>query len=509
MNRSLILGTAGHIDHGKSTLIHRLTGTDPDRLKEEKRRGITIELGFAELTLPGGTHLGIVDVPGHEKFVRHMVSGAAGIDIALLVIAADDGIMVQTLEHLAILRLLGVKHLAVALTKTDLVDADTVEVATQEISEWLSATEYAGAAIVPVSGVTGEGSAELLDALDILAMQVPEREVSETVRLPIDRAFTIAGAGTVVTGTLRSGRVRAEDKLELVPAQRVLRIRSVQVHGRACDEAMSGQRTALNLVGIAKDLIARGDVLASPGTLRAADRLDVELTLLASETKALKNNTVLHIHHAGREVAGRVLTAGRVSLEPGKSGAAQLRLEQALIPVAGDRFIMRGGSPLRTMGGGVIRKVHVPPSARPVEKPVVVPVVSAEELKAREEAAQVQRVLEKKVLAALPVSEIVGKTATELSEEVDADEKSVRQALGGLLAHDSIVRLASTLHFSPDAIRLARDCVSEALRAQPEGLGAADLRDALGLSRKNTIFLLEYFDAQGITKRTGNLRVLH
>lgn len=361
MSGSLILGTAGHIDHGKSSLIRALTGVDPDRLKEEKARGITIELGFAELVLPSGAHMGVVDVPGHEKFVRHMVAGATGIDVALIVIAADDGPMPQTREHLAILNLLGVERAVVALTKADLVDPDWVEVVADDVAQLLSTTPLAGSEIVPVSSVTGAGLDELKDAVDRAALTVEGHGKSEGFRLPVDRVFTIKGAGTVVTGTLWSGSVAPDDAAVAVLADIPVRVRSVQVHGSSADRAYAGQRVAINLAGVEREAIQRGETIASPDLLTPTSVINAHLTYLGGEgygadvdPKPLRNETRVHVHHGTTETLGRILLLDGKQLQPGESGFVQLRLEEPIAPRYRDRFIVRAYSPVFTIGGGTI-----------------------------------------------------------------------------------------------------------------------------------------------------------
>ena len=272
----LVLGTAGHIDHGKSSLVLALTGTDPDRLAEEKKRGITIELGFAQLTLPDGRTMGVVDVPGHERFVRHMIAGATGIDVALLVIAADDGVMPQTIEHAAVLETLGISRCVVALTKTDMVDAEWVEFMESEVRSFLETTPYANAPIVPVSSKTGTGLDDLLMALQNACKGAQRVHAGEAVRFPIDRAFSIKGAGTVVTGTLWSGIVQPGDSLELLPQNVICRVRSVQRHGADVARAQAGNRVAMNLVGVGTDEVHPGDFAATPGTVVPSDRFDAQ-----------------------------------------------------------------------------------------------------------------------------------------------------------------------------------------------------------------------------------------
>lgn len=373
-HESLILGTAGHIDHGKSSLIKRLTGLDPDRLAEEKERGITIELGFADITTPSGYHFGIVDVPGHERFVRQMVAGATGVDLALLVIAADDGPMVQTREHLAVLRLLGVTRFLVALTKIDLVESDWLELVEADIVE-LMAEE--SPRIIRLSNETGEGFDELIAALDDEARAIladkKKAGAGEFARLPIDRVFSIVGAGTVVTGTLWSGKVAIDDKLESVHSGKEYRVRSIQVHGESVTEALRGNRVALNLVGATKDELKRGDVLAVPGSLGPSDSINVEIEYLgldylekssSAQPKPLKTGTSLRIHHATSELGAQLHLFNAKSLLPGEKAFAQLRLDDSIVAKIGDRFVLRSLSPAITIGGGVILDPRVRRRAR-------------------------------------------------------------------------------------------------------------------------------------------------
>jgi len=357
---SLVLGTAGHIDHGKSTLVKALTGTDPDRLAEEKERGITIELGFAQLTLPSGRTMGVVDVPGHERFVRQMVAGATGIDVVVLVVAADDGVMPQTREHLAIIDLLGIPRGVVAITKADLADADWTELIAEDVRGLIAGTSIEGAPIVPVSARSGAGIPELLATIDEVAEEAEARHSNLPLRLPVDRVFTIAGAGTVVTGTLWSGVAKRDDQVELMPSGKRGRIRSVQMHGAQAEKAVAGNRVALNIAGLDTDDISRGDIVAEPGTLTVTDRFDARVTYLASESKPFASGTRVHVHHGTREVLGRVLLMDAEALQPGQSGLAQVRLEEPLSPRYDDRFIIRSYSPMWTIGGGVVLDVLPP-----------------------------------------------------------------------------------------------------------------------------------------------------
>ncbi len=357
----IMLGTAGHIDHGKSSLVRLLTGTDPDRLAEEKRRGITIELGFAGLTLPNGTHMGVVDVPGHERFVRHMVAGATGIDVALLVIAADDGIMPQTVEHMAVLELLEVRTCVVALTKIDLVDADWRQFITDEIASALASTAFAGAPIVGVSSQTGEGRAELLRELERAAATAQHTKVAGAFRMPIDRAFTVKGFGTVVTGSLWSGCARPGLELTLLPGGAQTRIRTVQMHGQDTQAAPAGNRVAVSLAGLTLDNVRPGQFLTAQADAQVSDRFDAQFTYLDpfSFGKPLKSGARIHVAHGTTEVLGRILFMDNLpELTSGQRALAQIRLEEPLPVAYRDRFVVRSYSPAHVIGGGMVLTAH-------------------------------------------------------------------------------------------------------------------------------------------------------
>ena len=348
--RSFIVGTAGHIDHGKSTLVRALTGTDPDRLKEEKERGITIDLGFAHLPLGEGVVASFVDVPGHERFVRNMLAGAHGIDAVVLVVAADESVMPQTREHFHICRLLGVPRGLVALTKCDAADGDLQGLAEMEVRELVAGSFLEGAPILRVSSKTGTGLPQLTRALLDLAQAAPRRPADGLLRLPVDRSFTLHGFGTVVTGTLVSGALVVGDDLELVPSGKRTRARGAQVHGVAVVAVEAGSRAAVNLAGLEVGDVARGDVLARPGTMRPTSLLDVELTLLAGE-RPLRDQSRVRLHVASAEVLARVRLLGRGALDAGATDVAQLRLERPVAAGRGDRLIVRSYSPARTIGG--------------------------------------------------------------------------------------------------------------------------------------------------------------
>src|SRR5215471_17719758 len=355
--KSIVVGTAGHIDHGKTALVKALTGIDADRLEEEKRRGITIDLGFAhlQLTSTAGERLrfGFVDVPGHERFVRNMLAGVGGIDLALLVIAADEGIKPQTREHFDICRLLSIPRGITVLTKSDLVDAETLEVVCLEVQEFLRGSFLERSPIIAVSSLRGTGLEELKRTLMETAETVPPKDATAIVRLPIDRVFTMKGFGTVATGTLVAGTIRKEDELELFPNRRRLRVRGVEVHGAAAQVATAGERTAVNLAGVEKQDVERGMVLAASGLLETSSRMDVKISLLSS-AKPLKSGARVHLHAFTSEVIATVNLLDGKHLQPGEQTFAQVRLSAPLLLVPGDRFIIRQFSPVVTIGGGVV-----------------------------------------------------------------------------------------------------------------------------------------------------------
>ena len=350
--KQIILGTAGHIDHGKTSLIRAVTGVNTDRLKEEQERGITIELGFAAMDLPSGRHVGIVDVPGHEKFVKNMVAGATGIDIVAMVIAADEGVMPQTREHMEICSLLGVEHGFIVLTKTDLVDEEWLELATEDVTDFARGTFLEGRPIVPLSSATGKGIDRFLAVLDEVCAVVPDRPPSSLFRLPVDRVFTMRGFGTVITGSLISGRVRVGDTVMIYPSGRTAKVRGIQVHNQSVEEAASGLRTAINFQGLEKSDVQRGEVLSSPGALASSYMVDLELLYLKSNPKPIKSRTRVRFHTGTSEILGYLVLLDRDALKPGETAAAQVRLESPVSLVKDDRFVIRSYSPIRTVGGG-------------------------------------------------------------------------------------------------------------------------------------------------------------
>jgi len=414
--KNVIIGTAGHIDHGKSALVEALTGTHPDRLAEEKRRGITIDLGFAFLE-EGGMRLGFVDVPGHERFVSNMLAGATGIDVLLLVIAADESIKPQTREHFDICRLLGVKRGVIALTKNDLVDRETLELVRLETEEFLRGSFLEHAPVVPVSAKTGAGLRELKKALSDAATGASAKDTSRYFRLPIDRAFAMKGFGSVVTGTLISGSVSAGDEVELFPSGAKLRVRGVQSGGKAVDRAEPGQRTAVNLAGIEHTALKRGMALAAPGKFRKTRRIDVRLELLASARK-MKQGTRVHFHAGTAETIAELFFHGQKELPPGGSAFANLKLQDELLVLPGDRFIMRQFSPVITIGGGVVLD---PLARRPILRDTGR--VAFLETLERQNPVEILAAMAERALLGLTREEIVARTAWTDREIHEAAQK--------------------------------------------------------------------------------------
>ncbi|MCL2367237.1 MAG: selenocysteine-specific translation elongation factor [Oscillospiraceae bacterium] len=351
--KHIVLGTAGHVDHGKTTLVRHITGHNTDRLKEEQTRGITIELGFAPFTLPNGQHIGIVDVPGHERFVKNMLAGATGVDLFMLVIAADEGIMQQTREHIDILRLLGISRGVVVLTKIDTVDKEWLELVREDVSEYLSDGPFAKTPIVEVSSMTGEGIPKLLETIEMLSKEINERPSTGVLRLAVDRVFTMTGFGTIVTGTIWGGMISQGDTVELMPTRKQARVRSLQVHGEKREQAYAGERVAVNLTGIEKEFVERGNWLTKPDVMKENRRIDIRIELLDTAPE-ISQRIRVHVHHGTAELLARVKLLDQSTLAPGESCFAQLELEEPLSAMPGDRVILRFYSPMFTIGGGTV-----------------------------------------------------------------------------------------------------------------------------------------------------------
>jgi len=376
--KNIIVGTAGHIDHGKTTLIKALTGRNTDRLKEEKERGISIELGFTYFDLPSGRRAGIIDVPGHEKFIKNMLAGAASVDVVVLVIAADEGVMPQTKEHMNILSMLKVKKGIIALTKKDMVDPEWLEMIVEQVREEVSHTFLKDASIIPVSSITGDGMGDLINEIDRITEIVEQKDTQTIFRLPIDRVFSISGFGTVVTGTLLSGTINEGDKIEVYPQKIESRVRSIQVHDKNVKIAYAGQRVALNIANVKVEEIERGCVIAKPGSLDATMMIDARLELLADAEKSIDNRDRLRLYHETSEIMCRVVLLDREELKPGEDAFVQLRLEESMACQKGDRFVIRFYSPMVTIGGGTVLDPN-PPKRKRFKEDVL------EELKIKEQ----------------------------------------------------------------------------------------------------------------------------
>jgi selenocysteine-specific elongation factor len=352
--KHLILGTAGHVDHGKTTLIKAMTGINPDRLKEEQERGLTIDLGFAHITLPCGIEVSIIDVPGHERFLKNMLAGAGGIDIAMLVIAADEGVMPQTREHLEILGILETGIGVVALTKIDMVESEWLDMVEEDVRAALQGTFLADAPIIRVSGVSGEGVKDVIAELDRIAREIQQRSIDGPFRMPVDRVFTITGFGTVITGSLVSGTLHVGDPIRVQPQGLDTRARQIQVHGKKVDAAYAGTRVAVNLAGLDVEDLSRGSVLVPPGFIEPTKTVDASIAVLASSPRPITNRLRVRMHIGSAEVIGRTAVLGREQIEPGEKGLVQLKLESAVAAARGDRFVLRLYSPTRLLGGGVV-----------------------------------------------------------------------------------------------------------------------------------------------------------
>jgi selenocysteine-specific elongation factor len=433
--REIILGTAGHVDHGKTSLIRALTGIETDRLKEEKERGITIELGFAYLDLPCGHRIGIVDVPGHEKFIRNMVAGTGGMDLVAFVIAADEGIMPQTVEHFEICQLLGVRDGLIVLTKKDMVEPEWLDMVTEEVRDFFTGSFLATAPIIPVDSLSGEGIGEIIHLLDTKVAAIDFHEEFGPFRLPVDRVFTMKGFGTVITGTSLSGRIETGADLMFYPGGLTAKIRGIQVHGQDVDLVEAGHRTAINLQGIEKEQINRGDVAATPGSLIGSTLFDAELHYLRSAPKELKNRTQVRVHLGTREIVGRVVLLESDTLAPGETTRIQLILQEPAAAWPGDRYVIRSYSPITTIGGGEILNVAPKKRKRTLERD--------REANRAHFAALAAADNEQKLLMLVEECSVKGMTADQMAARTGVFSKKLKKQLqhpvstGALLVVDS------------------------------------------------------------------------
>ncbi len=458
--KNIIVGTAGHIDHGKTTLIKALTGRNTDRWEEEQRRGITIDLGFTYFDLPGGDRVGIIDVPGHERFINNMVAGVVGMDLVLLVIAADEGIMPQTKEHVDILNLLGIEKSIIVLNKCDLVDEEWLELVEEEVKEELEGTFVADAPVVKVSAATGEGLEGLIGLIERMTSdEVVAKDIQTIPRLPVDRAFTLSGFGTIITGTLVSGTITKEDTLEMYPVGKECKIRSIQVHGQDKEACYAGQRVAINLSNVKKKEIKRGCVLAPKNSMKNTDLLDVKLRILDSSVRILTNHMRLHFFTGTSEVLCRAVLLDREEIGPGESGFVQLRLEEEVAVRRGDKFVVRFYSPMETIGGGEVLEPN-PRVKRRFQQDVI------EELK-RKESGSTADVIELHVKGhgdtLITVAELAKLTALSL-EEVKEDVEQLESQ--GLVCVFPMRKDIYVWH--SDSRRKARQTIQDALKAYEE-----------------------------------------
>jgi len=499
----IIIGTAGHIDHGKTSLVKVLTGVDTDRLKEEKERGITIELGFAPFTLPSGMRLGLVDVPGHERFVKNMVAGATGIDLVLLVIAADEGVMPQTREHLDICQLLGVKDGVVALTKTDMVDEEWLEMITEDVKEYLTGTFLEEAPIVPFSSMTGSGKEDMAAAIEAAAREIPGRTDKGIFRLPVDRVFTMKGFGTVVTGTLTSGNISTGEEILFLPGDRKTKLRGLQVHGESVKASSAGTRTALNLQGIDKDEIHRGQTAVREGVLKPTLMLDAKVSLLSSASRPLKNRERVRLHLYTAEIMTRTTILEGEVIQPGEEGLVQLRLEESAIALPGDRFVIRSYSPMATIGGGHI--IDPLPGKHRRNRPPVI-----ERLK-RLEAGNLQDRIE----VYLEEAGDHGLEASNLSVRTGLDTSEMKEMLSEMSDASKVVLAVTgdgTLAYSAASFDRIKDRLLNALekfhKTNPAraGLGRDELRNRVARELPDRPYrnLLEALQEQGLIGLDGD-----
>ena len=499
--KNIIIGTAGHIDHGKTTLIKALTGRNTDRWEEEQRRGITIDLGFTYFDLKSGDRVGIIDVPGHEKFINNMVAGVVGMDLVMLVIAADEGIMPQTREHVDILGLLGIEKSIIVLNKCDLVDEEWLELVEEEVKEELAGTFLENAPVMKVSAATGQGIPELKDMIEHLtADEVVQKDTNTIPRLPIDRAFSMSGFGTVITGTLLAGSITKEDTLEMYPIGKECKIRSIQVHGQPVDRCYAGQRVAINLSNIKKSEIKRGCVLAPPNNMKNTMMLDVKMNILPSSMRILTNHARLHLFTGTSEVLCRAVLLDKEEIGPGESGYVQLRLEEEIALRRGDKFIVRFYSPMETIGGGVVLEPNPTKKKRFQEETI-------EELK-RKESGSSEDIIDMHIHnckdSMMTIAELAKMTALSV-DEVTQDVESLEKQ--GMIKVFHMKKDSYTWHSSNDKAfqQELTEKISEYHATHPYryGMQKAEIHNTFLKKVKPTVFDL-YVDKlveEGIIKR--------
>ncbi len=497
--KHVIIGTAGHVDHGKTLLVKALTGIDTDRLQEEKKRGITIELGFAHLDWEDGTQAGVVDVPGHEKFIKNMLAGAGGIDLAMLVVAADEGFMPQTVEHLGILSLLGIQEGLVVITKCDMVEPEWIEVIREDIRDHVAGTFLEGKPVYPVSAYTGEGIPLLREALRQLVQQAGEKNLRAPFRLPVDRVFSVEGFGTVVTGTLIEGTLSAEETAQLAPSGLTAKVRNLQVHGKTVPTAYAGQRVAVNLAGLKKTDICRGDAVVRPDSVRVGQMLDVRLENLPDSQRMITNHSQVHFYHGSNVLLAKLILLDREKLLPGERCYAQVRFSQAVAAKIGDRFVIRFYSPLETIGGGIVLD-DAPQRHRQGDQQVL------ENLKIKESGTGDQRVLQALAEASCALPDL-----SQLAGRLSMDPQALEEELDRLTARGQALELLTGRYLAASVAdekwSACRRLLGEYHTANPlqEGMGLAELRQKLLPKAELAVAdgLLEQFLREGKVRRTA------
>lgn len=500
--KNIIIGTAGHIDHGKTTLIKALTGRNTDRWEEEQRRGITIDLGFTWFDLSGGDRAGIIDVPGHEKFINNMVAGVVGMDLVMLVIAADEGVMPQTREHMDILGLLGIEKSIIVLNKCDLVDEEWIELVEEEIREELDGTFLSDAPVVRVSAATGQGIDELVAMIEHMTEdEVVEKDISTIPRLPIDRVFSLSGFGTIITGTLLSGTISKDDTLEIYPIGKTAKIRSIQVHGVDKERCYAGQRVAINLSNIRKHELQRGCVLAPPNSMKNTDLLDVRVNVLESSMRVLTNHSRLHLFTGTSEILCRAVLLDKDEIGPGESGLVQLRLEEEIALRRGDKFVIRFYSPMETIGGGVVLEPN-PSIHRRFQNSVI------EGLKRKESGSSadvVEMHIKEHADTMITRAELAKLTALSV-EEIEEDIRSLKES-GTIRVFETRKDLFAW-HVGSE--RLVRQAIVDALRAYEEkypyryGMRKAEVQATYCKKIKPVVFdqYIDCLEEEGFIRRS-------
>ncbi|NLB89436.1 MAG: selenocysteine-specific translation elongation factor [Syntrophomonadaceae bacterium] len=499
--KRLVIGTAGHIDHGKTTLVRALTGIDTDRLKEEKQRGISIELGFAPFLLPSGQKAAIVDMPGHERFIKHMLAGAFGIDLVILTIAADEGIMPQTREHMDIIELLGIEKGVVVITKKDLVDEEWLMLVEEEVQEYISKTILKNAPIVSVSALEKQGIEELKELIEELALDVKERPVFGHARLPIDRVFTISGFGTVVTGTLWSGKLNVGDTVELMPTQKELKIRTLQVHNEKVTTAYAGSRVAVNLQGVEVSDIQRGYWLATPGYLNSSYRVDAKLRLIHSTNRTLTNWNRIRFHLGTDEALGRIVLLDRDELTAGDEAYVQIVMEKPVVCYKGDPFVIRYYSPVTTIGGGVIIDPNAPKQKRFKEDVL-------EQLAMKEEGTLDEVIIHEMESNPLEIFDL-----EKITKRTGSTIEQVKEEVKGLIENNKIIELKKEELISVYGLELINDTITNTLRdyhkRYPLRLGypKEDMRSRFfgEINSKTFNLILNYLEEKGYLINENNL----